>query len=66
MVSKPIAKNTTCRSGLRRAILSASSGEYTMRTSAPSALGVEEDAVAAGHAHHVAEVVRITPGCFAM
>src|SRR5271165_4429911 len=38
VVSKPTAKNTTCRSGFVRASFSASSGEYTMRTSAPSAL----------------------------
>ena len=38
VVSKPIAKKTTSRSGFLRAIASASSGEYTIRTSAPCAL----------------------------
>ncbi len=38
VVSNPTAKNTTWRSGFARAILSASSGEYTIRTSAPRAL----------------------------
>ena len=38
VVSKPTARNTTWRSGLRSASASASSGEYTTRTSAPPAL----------------------------
>ena len=38
VVSKPMAKNITCRSGWRRASFSASEGEYTMRTSMPRAL----------------------------
>ena len=38
VVSKPTAKNTTSRSGLSTATFSASSGEYTNRTSAPRAL----------------------------
>ena len=38
VVSKPIPKNTTCLSGLARAIVSASNGEYTTRTSPPSLL----------------------------
>ena len=38
VVSNPTAKNTTWRSGLSTATLSASSGEYTNRTSAPRAL----------------------------
>ena len=37
VVSNPTAKNTTVRSGLRRATSSASSGEYTTRTSPPAA-----------------------------
>ena len=37
VVSKPTAKNTTCRSGFACAIFTASSGEYTIRTSAPCA-----------------------------
>ena len=36
VVSKPIAKNTTCFCGLAQAIFRQSSGEYTMRTSPPS------------------------------
>ena len=35
VVSNPMPKNTTCLSGLSRAIVSASSGEYTTRTSPP-------------------------------
>ena len=38
VVSKPIAKKQTCLLGSSCAILSASSGEYTMRMSAPRAL----------------------------
>src|ERR1700757_2563260 len=38
VVSNPTAKTTTCRCGFVLASFSASSGEYTMRTSAPSAL----------------------------
>src|ERR1700733_6388062 len=38
VVSNPIAKKMTCRSGFLRAICSASAGEYTMRTSVPRAL----------------------------
>jgi hypothetical protein len=37
VVSKPTPKKTTSRSGSRRAMPSASSGEYTVRTSAPRA-----------------------------
>ncbi len=37
VVSKPTPKNTTSRPGLSAATFSASSGEYTMRTSAPPA-----------------------------
>ena len=37
VVSNPIAKNTTWRSGLFRASSTASVGEYTIRTSPPSA-----------------------------
>src|SRR5579872_188163 len=37
VVSKPTAKNTTCLSGLFLASFKASSGEYTIRMSAPSA-----------------------------
>ena len=43
VVSKPTPKNTTSRSGLSRAIDSASSGEYTMRTSAPRAFASSSD-----------------------
>ncbi len=38
VVSKPIAKNTTSRSGFSRAMRIASALEYTMRMSAPHAL----------------------------
>ena len=38
VVSNPTAKNTTWRSGARSARARASSGEYTIRTSAPPAL----------------------------
>jgi hypothetical protein len=38
VVSKPIAKKTTCRSGWAVASRTASSGEYTTRTSLPRAL----------------------------
>jgi hypothetical protein len=37
VVSNPMAKKTTLRSGFRVAIRSASRGEYTKRTSAPCA-----------------------------
>jgi hypothetical protein len=38
VVSKPMAKKTTSRPGLALASFSASSGEYTIRMSAPRAL----------------------------
>ncbi len=38
VVSKPMAKNTTCRSGVSAAIRTASAADTTMRTSAPCAL----------------------------
>src|SRR5512147_390849 len=38
VVSNPIAKNTTCLSGFCCANFTASSGEYTTRTSPPCAL----------------------------
>ncbi len=43
VVSKPIAKNTTSRSGCFRASASASAAEYTMRMSAPRARAFSSD-----------------------
>ncbi len=43
VVSKPIAKNTTSRSGLSRAMRTASALEYTMRMSAPRAFAFSSD-----------------------
>ena len=55
VVSKPMAMNTTRRSGFCRAIFSESSGEYTIRMSVPPALASKNEPVAARHPHHVAE-----------
>ena len=55
VVSNPTAKKTTSRSGLSTAIRRASSGEYTKRTSAPSALALSRLPWLPGHPHHVAE-----------
>ena len=43
VVSKPIAKNTTSRSGCSRAMRSASALEYTIRTSPPRAFACSSD-----------------------
>ena len=43
VVSKPVAKKTTSREGSSRASASASSGEYTIRTSAPAARASARD-----------------------
>ena len=43
VVSNPIAKNTTSRSGRSRAMRSASAHEYTMRISAPRAFAFISD-----------------------
>ena len=61
VVSKPIAKNTTSRSGFSRAIRSASSGEYTIRTSAPSALASSSVFSDPGTRSMSPKQVKITP-----
>ena len=48
VVSNPTAKNTTWRSGFASAIFTASSGEYTIRTSAPRALSASRSVVDPG------------------
>ena len=48
VVSNPMAKKTTSRSGLAAAIRTASSGEYTIRTSAPRALSDSRSVVEPG------------------
>jgi hypothetical protein len=62
VVSKPMAKNTTSRSGFALAIRSASSGEYTMRTSAPSALASSSVPAAPGTRIMSPKQVKMTPG----
>ena len=54
VVSKPMAKKTTSRSGSSWAMRSASAAEYTMRMSAPWAFAFRSDRpLEAGHAHGV-------------
>ena len=62
VVSKPIAKNTTSRSGFSLARRSASSGEYTMRTSAPSAFASSSVPSEPGTRIMSPKQVKITPG----
>lgn len=66
VVSKPMAMKTTRRSGFSLAILSASSGEYTIRMSAPAALASRNDPVPPGTRSRSPNEVMITPGCPAM
>ena len=65
VVSNPTAKNTTWRSGLSTATLSASSGEYTNRTSAPRALASIRLPFDPGTRIMSPNVVKMTPGCSA-
>ena len=62
MVSKPSAKNTTCFSGRSAASFSASSGEYTNRTSAPRALASSSDPFEPGTRIMSPKHVKITSG----
>ncbi len=65
VVSKPTAKKTTSRSGFSLAIRSASSGEYTIRTSAPSALASSSVPEPPGTRIMSPKQVKITPGSLA-
>ena len=65
VVSNPTAKNTTWRSGLSTATLSASSGEYTNRTSAPRAFASIRLPLEPGTRIMSPNVVKMTPGCSA-
>ncbi len=65
VVSKPSAKNTTCLSGCFTASFSASSGEYTNRTSAPRALASSSDPFEPGTRIMSPKHVKITSGCSA-
>ena len=65
VVSNPTAKNTTCRSGLSAAIRSASSGEYTKRTSAPRAFAPSRLPFEPGTRIMSPNEVKITPGASA-
>ena len=65
VVSNPIAKNSTCRSGLARASLSASVGEYTIRTSSPLALCSSGLPCAPGTRIMSPNAVNMTSGCLA-
>ena len=62
MVSKPMAMNTTCRSGFCLAIFSESSGEYTMRMSVPEALASKNDPLLPGTRIMSPNDVMITSG----
>lgn len=66
VVSKPIARKTTFLSGFCRAILSASSGEYTIRMSAPRALESKKDPRPPGTRIMSPNEVMITSSCSAM
>ena len=55
VVSNPMAKKTTSRSGCAWASFTASSGAYTMRTSAPCGFQPQEVGPGSGHPKHVAE-----------
>jgi hypothetical protein len=65
VVSNPVAKKTTCISGLSAARASASRGEYTTRTSAPSARASLRDASPPGTRIMSPKVASTTPGVFA-
>src|SRR5580658_1997822 len=65
VVSKPTAKNTTSRSGLSTAIRSASSGEYTNLTSAPSAFALSRLPLLPGTRIMSPKEVKMTPGSLA-
>ena len=66
VVSKPMAMNTTCLSGFCLAIFSESSGEYTIRMSAPAALESKNDPRPPGTRIMSPKVVMMTSGCSAM
>ena len=66
VVSNPTAKNTTFRSGFSTAICSASSGEYTNRTSAPRALAPSRFPLLPGTRIMSPNDVKMTPGVSAM
>ena len=62
VVSNPTAKNTTWRSGSSAAMRSASSGEYTNRTSAPRALAPSRFPSLPGTRIMSPNDVKVTPG----
>lgn len=66
VVSKPIAMKTTRLSGFFRAIFSASSGEYTIRMSAPAALESKNDPRPPGTRIMSPNDVMITSSCSAI
>ena len=66
VVSNPMAMNTTRRSGFSLAIFSASSGEYTMRMSAPLAMASRKDPRPPGTRIMSPNDVMITSGRSAM
>ena len=65
MVSNPTAKNTTSLVGFSTAMRSASSGEYTKRTSAPRALASSSVPLLPGTRIMSPNDVKITLGCSA-
>ena len=66
VVSNPTAKNTTVLSGLRRATSSASSGEYTTRTSPPAARAMNRSSLEPGTRSMSPNEHRIASGFFAI
>jgi hypothetical protein len=66
VVSKPIAKKTTSRSGCSRAIRSASSGEYTIRMSAPCAFASSSVPSEPGTRSMSPKQAKVTPGSCAI
>ena len=66
VVSNPIPKKTTCRSGFSLATLSASSGEYTTRTSPPRLLIPKRSASLPGTRSMSPNEQKITSGRSAM
>ncbi len=62
VVSKPMAMNTTCRSGFCLAIFSESSGEYTIRMSVPEAFASKKDPCEPGTRIMSPNEVMITSG----
>jgi hypothetical protein len=66
VVSKPIAMKTTFLSGFCRAVFSASSGEYTIRMSAPAALESKNDPRPPGTRIMSPNEVMMTSSCSAM